>query len=39
MSDDKKLNFTTPGFHQEPPLTPQHMASDTSSHDSKKSQI
>ena len=38
MSDEEKLKYTTPGFHHEPALTPHHMASDTSSHDSKKSQ-
>ena len=38
MSDEENLTYTTQGFHQEPALTPHHMASDTSSHDSKKSQ-
>ena len=38
LSDDEKLTYTTPGFHQEPALTHHHMASDTSSHDYKKSQ-
>ena len=38
MSDEEKLKYTMPGFHHEPALTPHHMASDTSSHDSKKSQ-
>ena len=38
MSDDEKLTYTTSGFHHEPALMPHHMASDTSSHDSKNSQ-
>ena len=38
MSDEEKLKYITPGFHHKPALTPHHMASDSSSHDSKKSQ-